>query len=324
MAEALRERGHEVHVFSPAPMEQHGHSEAAPWAQVYSSLFDLIRRVRSVRADVAVVTGTGWKAMAAVLAAQGHCKKVFFEVMSGARAGTADPRVLANFGFDAVVGQGSPVTRRFVREFGWTGPTETIPALPEPLERHFDIPARARFDVAQGVRFAYFGRVSPPKNVRLLVERFRDYAPEGSILDIWGSGPEVELLTALAAEMELSDRIRLCGRYPEGREYLALLQQYDLLLLPTVAEEGAPLVLLEAMACGLPFAANGMGGIPDYANADCSITDGNIDHFIPAVRTMVERLQAGDVDSVRLQQHYTDHFSFKRLSDRWDAFLRGL
>lgn len=322
LAEGLRERGHQVHVFSPSPMREHDSVPAVSWATSYNSLFDLVRLVRKACPDVAVVTGTGWKSMLGVLAASRDCRKIFFEVMSGARAKTVDPRVLVNFGFDTIVGQGAPVTRKFVKEFGWPGTASTIPALPEPLERQFKIPKRDKVGPSSGVRFAYFGRVTPPKNVRLLVESFLEFAPAASTLDIWGGGPDVEPLENLAAALGLANRIRLCGRYPEGRDYIELLQQYDLLLLPTIAEEGAPLVLLEAMACGLPFVANGMGGIPDYANPDCMITDGDIEKFLPAVRAMVSRLEKGDFDPARLQAHYLQDFGFDTLVDRWEALLR--
>ncbi len=321
LAEGLRERGHRVEVISPPPMSEHGHRDRAESVQDYSSLADLSNRIRSAHADVVMVVGTGWKAMLGALAAGATTRKVFFEVMSGAREQFLDPRALVRFGFDAVVGQGRPVTRRFVSEFGWKGPTTTIPALPEPLERQFTIPARALRSVSEGVRFAYFGRVSEPKNVSLLVDQFAAYAGERGTLDIWGHGDDAERIAGLIAERGLGDRVAMRGRYPEGQAYIELLQIYDLLLLPTIAQEGAPLVLLEAMACGLPFVANGMGGIPDYENSECIITDGDIANFIPAVQSMVLRLESGGVDPGRLQDHYLQHFSFERLVDRWEDFL---
>lgn len=321
VAEGLRERGHIVEIVSPQPMATHAHSKALTSVYVYSGLRDLVRTLRSLEPNVVIVTGTGWAAMLGALAVGNGCRKVFFEVMSGARPRWLDPRMLSRFGFDAIVGQGAPVTRRFVREFGWQGPVETIPALPEPLERQFNIPTRVQNPVDDRIRFVYFGRLAPPKNVRLLIEQFDEFSGVGATLDIWGEGSDARRLTEMIAERGLSQRIRLRGRYPEGSAYIDLLQRYDLLLLPTVAEEGAPLVLLEAMACGLPFVANGMGGIPDYANPDCEITDGSIENFVPAVKNIVERLKRNDVNPARLQRHYVKHFAFASLVDRWESFL---
>lgn len=326
LAEGLRERGHHVRVLSPPPI--HGHV-IAPSADgtnspiTYRNLADLAVRVREFRPDASLVIGTGWKAMAGALMTPRECRKIFFEVMSGARNPALDPRMLVSLGFDTVVGQGSPVTDRFIREFGWRGATATIPALPEPLERCCVIPERQPRDVSGGVKFVHFGRLAPHKNVELLVKLFPSYAPPGSSLDIWGGGAGSDAIAQLITQLGLSDRVRLCGRYPEGRAYVRLLQSYDLKLLPTVGEEGAPLVLLEAMACGIPFVANGVGGIPDYANPDCAITSGEISEFVPALVLMVRRLQSGNVDCSRLQRHYRNHFSFERLVDRWEALMCG-
>lgn len=323
LARGLRERGHRVAVVSPPPMQ--GHRDARhdePDLAVYGGLADLVRRVRAARPDVAVVTGTGYAAMAGILAARVP-RKVFFEVMSGARGRGLDPRDLVHLGFDAVVGQARPVTARFVDVFRWRGPASTIPALPEPLERRHAIAARAMRPLAPGapLRFAFFSRLAPHKNAALLVARFADYAPPGSTLDIWGSGPEAGPLEAMIAAQGLSDRVRLKGPYPDGADYVALLSSYDLTLLPTVGEEGAPLVLLESMACGVPFVANGVGGIPDYANPDCAVTDGDIEAFVPMLQEMVARLHAGTVDGARLQRHHAENFGFITLIDRWERFL---
>ncbi len=136
-----------------------------------------------------------------------------------------------------------------------------------------------------------------------------------------GGGANSEAISTLIQKNGLGGAIRMRGRYPEGRAYIELLQSYDLKLLPTVGEEGAPLVLLEAMACGLPFVANGVGGIPDYNNPDCLITNGNIGGFIPSVIAMVQRLRGNDLDPARLQGCYEDKFSYKHLVDRWEDVL---
>jgi len=328
LAEGLRARGHRVTTVTPQRIASYRHSLAfpnAPPPEIYSSMSELARIVRRVRPDVAVMTGTGWKAMAGMLATPRPCRRIFFEVMSGKRKGPLDPRDLVHLGFHAIVGQGNGVTRRFVQDFKWKGPRLTIPALPEPLERKHEIPRkRPRAPGAGPVRFVYFGRLAPHKNVRLLAQSFRDYAPEGSTLDIWGGGADADAVAEVIAEAGLHGQVRLRGRYPDGAAYIELLQSYDLKLLPTVGEEGAPLVLLEAMACGLPFVANGVGGIPDYSNQDCAITGGDIAEFVPAVRAMVARLQRGEIDPARLQAHYDNNFNFNCLMDRWEGFLRAI
>ena len=276
--------------------------------------------------DVAVVCGTGWAAMGGVRLNRSIRKRVFFEVMSGEKFSWRDPRSLVHAGYDAIVGQASPVEARFNDEFNWSGPSITIPALPEPLERSTSIPGRAKSDLRPvgELRLAYFGRLAAHKGVDFLVDQWSSLSHYATSLDVWGTGEEFEALTHQIEQLGLSDQIRLCGRYPEGSAYVELLQNYDLKLLPTVGSEGAPLVLLEAMACGLPFIANGVGGIPDYANDDVRITDGNIQDFLPLLEDWIRQHEKGDVDPARLQRHYQTHYAFDVLVDRWEDFFEAI
>ena len=327
LATGLVENGHTVCVVSPpwrsghAPAPSDGITyEVAGYDTVLSAL----TAVRRTRPDVAVICGTGYKAMLSVLLA-GSAKKVFFEVMSGARMGSSDPRRLVHLGFDAVVGQGTAVAAKFRESFRWMGSIEVIPALPEPLERTVSIPPRAV--QAAGDRplaMAYFGRLAAHKNVGFLIDHWEAIAGPGGRLDIWGTGPEGQALSAQIEASGLSDWIALKGRYPEGADYIALLRDYDMTLLATVGDEGAPLVLLESMAAGVPFVANGVGGIEDYRNPDCAVTSGNIEEFVPMAQDLVKRLRAGQIDTIRLQAHYEAVFGYDRLVDRWEAFLASL
>ena len=327
LATGLTERGHEVSVVSPPA--RNGHSEFVSDkctfnVLTYKGTVNAMASVRHTRCDVAVVCGVGCKAMLSVLAATG-AKKVFFEVMSGASLGLRDPRRLVHLGFDAIVGQGSAVSVRFQEAFGWNGPAVVIPALPEPLERTVGL--QPRLITAAGDRplsMAYFGRLAAHKNVALLIDHWDDIAGCDGKLDIWGTGPEKEALAAQIKSAGRSGQIALKGSYPRGSEYIALLRNYDLTLLATIGDEGAPLVLLESMAAGVPFVANGVGGIGDYANPDCAVTSGDIAEFIPLAQGLVARLRAGKVNIDRLQAHYRNTFGYENLTERWDVFLKQL
>jgi glycosyltransferase involved in cell wall biosynthesis len=331
LARGLVERGHVVSVVSPYPIDGH---TVTPWpnpgysVDYYGGVPDALRGFAALgrkRFDVAVVAGTGWKAMGGVLANRRIKRRVFFEVMSGDVAGIVDPRRLVHAGFDAAIGLATSVDDKFRRNFHWKGKGAIIPALPEPLERVAAIPDRGLIVPTGGkVRAVYFGRLAPHKGVSLLVEQWPTLSERLASLDIYGTGPDAEMLAQRIAEAGLGDVIRLHGRYPDGQGYADLLAQYDLLLLPTVGQEGGPLVLLEAMACGVPFVANGMGGIPDFANQDCRITSGDIDEFVPLVVELADEMVAGRIDGSRLQRHYRDHFSFDVLVGKWEGFLQSV
>jgi glycosyltransferase involved in cell wall biosynthesis len=332
LATSLTEKGHEVDVVTPAPL--HDLEAKLPYKADYrvctyrrgmplKSAAAAWRFARRGHYDVAVVCGTGWLAMAGVLLNRRIRKRVFFEVMSGEPNGRLDPRRLVHAGFDVVVAQAPAVESTFREKFGWHGPSSTIPALPDPLERVTDIKPAA-LDVSEGLHAAYFGRLASHKGVDFLIDHWDELSKHTDTLDVYGTGPQASELAAKIADAKLSSQICLHGAYPAGSEYVKLLQQHHVVLLPTTGKEGAPLVLLEAMACGVPFVANGVGGIPGYANPDCAITTGRIEEFPPAVADICQRLRAGSIDASRLQRFYGDNFSYDALSGRWHEFLVNL
>jgi glycosyltransferase involved in cell wall biosynthesis len=243
--------------------------------------------------------------------------------MSGESYGWRDPRNLVRRFFHRVVAQANPVARNFTRSFGWTKPIEVIPAFSQPLENR---PAAAQRMVPYGTaRAAIFGRLVPHKRIAWLVEQWPQWKNAISELHIFGSGPEEELIRQLIAANDLQQRVVCHGDYPHGNAYAELLAGFDFTLLPTVGAEGAPLVLLESMACGVPFVATDAGGIHDYDNPDCLLAPSNDpDAFLKAIETMARRLDAGGVDQARLQIFFEAHFSHAALAPRWLTFFNSI
>jgi glycosyltransferase involved in cell wall biosynthesis len=77
-----------------------------------------------------------------------------------------------------------------------------------------------------------------------------------------GKGPSRKLVETRIKERGIEDNIKLAGFIPDE-----LLPTYygaaDHFVLPSASGEGLPLVLLEAMACGLPVTATAVGGTPE-------------------------------------------------------------
>ena len=77
-----------------------------------------------------------------------------------------------------------------------------------------------------------------------------------------GKGPSRKLIEDRIKELGIEDNIKLTGFVPDK-----LLPVYydatDYFVLPSASGEGLPLVLLEAMACGLPVIATTVGGTPE-------------------------------------------------------------
>jgi glycosyltransferase involved in cell wall biosynthesis len=86
-------------------------------------------------------------------------------------------------------------------------------------------------------------------------------------LTIVGSGPLEKKLKDLLKELKLEDKVKIIKNVSD-QELLNLYNSSNLFVLPSIIDsqgntEGLGLVLMEAMACGLPVIGSNVGGIPD-------------------------------------------------------------
>lgn len=103
------------------------------------------------------------------------------------------------------------------------------------------------------------GRLHPDKDQATLIKGFAQALPElpeGSLLAIMGSGRLKPQLKQLAVDLSVADSVRFLGQVPNGRRYF---KAFDLFVL-TSDHEPFGMVLLEAMAAGVPVIATDCGG----------------------------------------------------------------
>jgi glycosyltransferase involved in cell wall biosynthesis len=137
----------------------------------------------------------------------------------------------------------------------WAGvPNSQIIIIPNAV----DIPLPASESRKPGMSIGFIGRLDPVKRVEDLLAAM-PLLPEESSLHIFGYGPERIQLEADVRRMHLRERVTLHGPVTGPAEALAML---DVLVLPSDAE-GFGLVLIEAMAAGVPLVATNVPGIRD-------------------------------------------------------------
>jgi len=119
-----------------------------------------------------------------------------------------------------------------------------------------------RYSKGDQIIFCYAGSLNRHKGVHLLVEAFRNARFENILLKIYGSGAE-ERYVAQLREMAAEDRrIWFCGIY-EGGRVGDILADVDVLVIPSVWYENTPIVVREALACGVPVIGSDVGGIAE-------------------------------------------------------------
>ena len=133
-----------------------------------------------------------------------------------------------------------------------------------PRSPNFDI--RTTYDIPREAPLLItVGRLEREKGVHLTIEALQELRSQNVHLLIVGKGREISRLKGLAASAGLSARVHFAG-FVGHQKLPNLYNAADLFLMPTLRQEGHPLVLVEAMACGLPIVASRIGGIPSIVD----------------------------------------------------------
>lgn len=112
-------------------------------------------------------------------------------------------------------------------------------------------------------KILFVGRLTNEKGILDLIKAIKLVKEKISVkLTAIGMGPLFEECQSLIEKMNLKNHIFLSGQLNQ-QEVWDELSNADLFVLPTY-QEGFPVVILEAMACGLPIITTPVGGIPDF------------------------------------------------------------
>lgn len=185
--------------------------------------------------------------------------------------------------------------------------------------------ARAHLGLPQGAWVVgNVGRLHPDKDQATLIRGFAQALPQlpaGSLLAIMGSGKLEASLKHLAAELGVTESVRFLGQVAGGRRYF---KAFDLLALSS-DHEPFGMVLLEAMAAGVPVIGTDCGGGREVVRGvgelfplgDAAALAGALqrqaqNRDLPALR---ERLQT------HLQQRFSDAVVRERF---WSLPLRAM
>jgi glycosyltransferase involved in cell wall biosynthesis len=166
------------------------------------------------------------------------------------------------------------------------------------------------------------GRFHRQKGFDLLLRAFariNNQYPDWS-LTIFGDGPLREQMESLCDELGLKDCVYLPGRVQNPHHFL---QQADLFALSS-RWEGWPMVLMEALSCGLPVVA------ADCRSGPREIIRDGVDGIlvppedVPALAEALSRLMSDEVERKRLASRapeVTERFGVDKVMGMWEELL---
>jgi glycosyltransferase involved in cell wall biosynthesis len=145
----------------------------------------------------------------------------------------------------------------------WRLPSRTIQYIPNGVDTQFFRPVAT--DLARSnVRVGTAASLRPEKCIdRLLVEFARFSRSTPATLRIAGDGPERPELETLARRLGIAERVQFLGHIDDLREFYRDLDIFAM----TSCTEQMPLVVLEAMACGLAIVSTDVGDVRAMVSA---------------------------------------------------------
>ena len=184
-------------------------------------------------------------------------------------------------------------------------PFTTVPTLVTPMgvdTSRFDGMARTPGPVK---RVLFVGRLVPIKGIQVVLE-----AAQTLPLDITvaGAGPLQRTLEAQFPHAHWMGAVS-----PE--EIPGLMQNHDLLVVPSVGMEGSPVVVAEACAAGLPVLSSDIGGLQQMVPDRMRVPPGDV----RAWRNRLVELHTGHGKATLVGER--DRFGWNLIADKISHFL---
>ncbi|RMF48172.1 MAG: glycosyltransferase family 1 protein [Bacteroidetes bacterium] len=167
----------------------------------------------------------------------------------------------------------------------------------------------------------WIGRMVPIKRVDRLLRAFAHVKATGvpARLVLVGDGPERPALEALARTLNLEKALVWAGLQ---WDMASVLRALDAVVL-TSDNEGTPVTLIEALACGVPVAATPVGGVPDL------LEDGRwgtllAEPLAQSLQTFLEALPQARAQAQAAQPYIRQRYGAARLLQDIDRLYRSV
>lgn len=168
------------------------------------------------------------------------------------------------------------------------------------------------------------GRLHPDKDQETLIRAFADALPTlpvNSLLVIAGEGRLEARLKTLVGELGIGDQVRFLGQVPQARRYFKAFDMFAL----SSDHEPFGMVLLEAMAAGLPVVCSDCGGGREVVGEKGQLFTFGDWHALSASLQSVASAQQRELEQLREDMHgwLESRFVDSAVAPRFFATLSG-
>jgi len=198
----------------------------------------------------------------------------------------------------------------------------------EGISEHFfrvpDFSVLDRFDFLQQPFILAAGKISPRKNLEVVIRAFkklRSSIPH-HLVTVGGYGWDFQKIKNLVGSLGLMDRIHFAG-YVSDEQLHSLYAKATLFIYPSLFE-GFGLPVLEAMATGCPVITSNISSLPEIAGDAALLID---PHNIDEVASAMEMICSDGSLAVKLKQKGIkrgNRFSWKNCASQTIAVYTGL
>jgi len=194
-------------------------------------------------------------------------------------------------------------------------------------ENQFYRALAARPSLDGSLRMLYVGQLSPDRGLHTVIEALGQLGSgsiSGIALSVAGEGqPEYERRVKKQVEtLRLSKRVTFLGKLPHG-DMARLYGDHDLLVFPSMRDEGLPLTMVEAMLAGCAVITTGSGGaievataanLPLFRKGDATALSKILEIMVAHPEEVLDVASRGQAAALR-------DFTFDHMMERWLATL---
>jgi glycosyltransferase involved in cell wall biosynthesis len=171
----------------------------------------------------------------------------------------------------------------------------------------------------------FLGRLTQQKDPLLFVETVRCLAAEGYTAKMIGGGEMEAQVRSLVQRRGLSEAITMLGSLPHG-DALREIRDVSVLVVPS-RWECIPIVIMEAMAMGIPVVAAGVAGIPEVIQSGVSgmlVPGADAESYAAALRRLAQDPDLRQQVVRRGLELVRTRFSHQRVASQHRAVYRSV